>query len=418
MWMPSARSVRRPARSTPRLSAGPASSSTPTRRRSPRRAISWSRWARARSRSSTSWPSSLSWWRAHDRAASALTKSRSSSRSGSRSRTSRPRRSRTIGQGRDPSAWRSRCDARLGPSGRPHPPRRRRRGCGGGRRWANVTSTADVVIIGGGVTGASLAFHLTGLGVGRVLVLERRFLAAGGTGHSVGIIRQLYPTPETSAMVLRSLRVFQRFRDVVGSEAGYVGCGALIGVSPAMRPKLETTLAVQRALGIRAELLEPDDVARVEPRVDPAGLGAVLYEPESGYGDPTAVTLGYAGAARRRGAVIEQSAEVVAIHQAGGRVTGVTTAGGERVDARYRRGYAGAFDITPDWMPILDESPVRGFFIAAGLSGHGFKLAPAVGELMAALIAQTTPPVSPAPFAFGRFTRSTVAGTFVASYLR
>ena len=87
-------------------------------------------------------------------------------------------------------------------------------------------------------------------------------------------------------------------------------------------------------------------------------------------------------------------------------------------DARYRRGYAGAFDITPDWMPILDESPVRGFFIAAGLSGHGFKLAPAVGELMASLIARTAPPVSPAPFALARFTGTAVAGTFVASYLR
>src|SRR5256886_3626848 len=370
-----------------------------------------------------------------------------------------------------------------------------------------MTRTADVVVIGGGVTGASLAFHLTGLGLGRVLVLERRFLAAGGTGRSVGIIRQLYPTPEASAMVRRWLRGFQRLGDAVGGEAGYVGCGTLIGVSPAMRPKLESTLAVQRALGIRAELLEPDDVARVEPRIDPAGLGAVLYEPESGYGDPTGVTLGYADAARRRGAVIEQGAEVVAIHQGGGRVTGVTTAAGDRVDApvvgnaagrwspavarlagvelpivigrhpvfvverdpsfgaphlvyldlaggsyvrpetggltltgsltddetehpmdpellgaeagfeetsvvlertgrampslaeaRYRRGYAGAFDITPDWMPILDQTGPTGLFTAAGMSGHGFKLSPAVGEMMAALITGATPPISPAPF--------------------
>jgi len=367
-----------------------------------------------------------------------------------------------------------------------------------------MTRTADVVVIGGGVTGASLAFHLTGLGLGRVLVLERRFLAAGGTGRSVGIIRQLYPTPEASAMVLRSLRVFQRFGDAVGGEAGYVGCGTLIGVSPAMRPKLESTLAVQRALGIRAELLEPDDVARVEPRIDPAGLGAVLYEPESGYGDPTGVTLGYADAARRRGAVIEQGVDAPVVVNAAGlwspavaRLAGVELpivigrhpvfvverdpsfgaphlvyldlAGGSYVrpetgnltltgsltddeaehpmdpellgseagfteastildrtgravprlaDARYRRGYAGAFDITPDWMPILDESSLRGFFIAAGMSGHGFKLAPAVGELMASLITRTPPPVSPAPFALGRFTGTTVAGTFVASYLR
>src|SRR5262249_34718576 len=55
-------------------------------------------------------------------------------------------------------------------------------------------------------------------------------------------------------------------------------------------------------------------------------------------------------------------------------------------DARYQRGYAGAFDITPDWMPILDETPVRGLYVAVGMSGHGFKLSPAVGRLMADLI--------------------------------
>jgi sarcosine oxidase subunit beta len=86
-------------------------------------------------------------------------------------------------------------------------------------------------------------------------------------------------------------------------------------------------------------------------------------------------------------------------------------------DARYRRGWAGAFDITPDWMPILDESPVRGFWIATGMSGHGFKLAPAVGEMIAARITGAAPPVNPAPFAFDRFTNKDPRGTFVASYL-
>lgn len=388
-----------------------------------------------------------------------------------------------------------------------------------------MTRTADVVIIGGGVTGVSIAFHLAGLGVRRVVVLERNFLASGGTGRSVGIVRQLYPTPETSAMVRRSLGVFQHFGDAVGGDAGYVACGALIGVSPSMRPKLEANLAMQRGLGIRAEILEPPDVARVEPAIDPAGLGAVLWEPESGYGDPTAVTLGYAEAGRRRGVTIEQGVEVTAIRVDGDRVRGVETvagaidapvvvnaaglwspgvarlagielpivigrhpvfvvergsdvpahrvyldlAGGSYVrpetgnltltgsltddetehpmdpellgaeagfeeasvvlertgkalprlaDARYRRGYAGAFDITPDWMPILDETGPAGFFTAAGMSGHGFKLSPAVGEMMAALITGATPPVSATPFRLDRFAGVAAGRTFVASYLR
>ena len=389
-----------------------------------------------------------------------------------------------------------------------------------------MSRTAAVVIVGGGVTGTSIAFHLAGLGVRDILLLERDALASGGTGRSVGIVRQLYPTPETTQMVVRSLEVFRRFGEAVGGDAGYVACGALIGVGPAMRATLEASVARQRALGVRAEVLAPADVARVEPRIDPAGLGAVLWEPESGYGDPTSVTLGFAAAARRRGVTIEQGVGVTAIHQGGDRVTGVTTTRGETIDspvvinccglwapalarlagvalpivvgrhpvfvverdadfgpphrvyldlaggayarpetggltltgsltddetqhpmepealggdvgldeatevlartgraiprlgdARYRRGWAGAFDITPDWMPILDESPVRGFWIATGMSGHGFKLAPAVGEMMAALITGSRPPVNPAPFALGRFTAGRPGGTFVASYL-
>ena len=387
--------------------------------------------------------------------------------------------------------------------------------------------TADVVIVGGGVIGVSIAFHLAELGVKRVMVLERKFLGAGGTGRSVGIIRQLYPTRETSQMVRRSLAVFEQFSDVVGGDAGFVRSGALIGVSAAMRPTLERTLALQREIGIEAEILEPAELGRIEPRIDPSGLGAVLWEPGSGYGDPSAVTAGFAAAARRGGVTIEQGAEVVAIRQASGRLVGVTTAIGDHIDApivvnaaglwapqvarlasvelpiivgrhpvfsvargpdfgpahcvyldlaggsyarpesgslsiigsltddeaehpmdpellgseagfdeaasvlsrsaqaipafadtRFIRGYAGAFDITPDWMPILDESPVKGFFVAAGMSGHGFKLAPAVGEMVAALTTRSTSPVSLAPFQLTRFAGSATSNNFVSSYLR
>jgi glycine/D-amino acid oxidase-like deaminating enzyme len=387
--------------------------------------------------------------------------------------------------------------------------------------------TADAVIIGGGVTGASLAYHLAARGVGRVVVLERKFLAAGGTGHSVGIIRQLYPDPETCRMAFHSLRVFQNFSELVGSESGYVRCGALIGVSPTMAPSLRRSLAIQRDLGIRAELLEPDELSRVEPRIKTSGLGAVLYEPDSGYGDPTAVTLGYARAARDRGVAIEQGAAVSRIQVDGERVAGVTTSAGEMIEApvivnaaglwagavaalagvalpivvgrhpvfivkrgaafgpshpvyldlaggtyvrpetgdltlagsltederrhpmdpellgseagfeeaaqtlektsqalpaladcRYQHGFAGAFDITPDWMPILDESPVRGFYIAAGMSGHGFKLAPAVGELMAELITEGRTTLNRAPFRLDRFAASSATGSLVTSYLK
>src|SRR4029434_1629214 len=207
----------------------------------------------------------------------------------------------------------------------------RARGRRGGRR-AVVIRTADVVIVGGGVTGVSIAFSLAERGVRNVLVLERRFLDSGGTGRSVGILRQLYPTAATTQMVVRSLRVFQHFGEVTGGDAAYVACGCLIGVGPAMRSTLESTVARQRAHGVTPAVLAPADVARVEPRIDPAGLGAVLWEPESGYGDPTAVTLGYADAARRAGVTIEQGVEVTAIDCVSDRVRGVMTATGDRVE--------------------------------------------------------------------------------------
>lgn len=394
---------------------------------------------------------------------------------------------------------------------------------GGGRA---VSRRAAVVIVGGGVTGTSIAFHLARAGVRDVLVLERRFVAAGATGHSVGIIRQLYPSVAATTMVKRSLDVFRCFAEAVGGDAGYVACGALIGVSAAHRERLEALVELQRALGVRAEILGPAEAVRLEPRFASGALGAVLWEPDSGYGDPAAVASAYAAAARRLGARIEQNAEVTAVHRAGDRVTGVRTAAGERIDApvvvnaaglwaphvarlagltlpivigrhpvfvierdpgfgpphmvfldlaggayvrpetggltltgsltederrhpmdperlgaevgldeaaavlartgaavpglasaRYRRGWAGAFDITPDWMPILDESPLRGFWIAAGMSGHGFKLAPAVGQMMAALLTGSPLPVDPAPFRLHRFAAAPAEATFVASYL-
>ncbi len=394
----------------------------------------------------------------------------------------------------------------------------------------SVPRSADVVIIGGGVTGCSIAFHLAERGLRNVVVLERRFLASGGTGRSVGVMRQLYPTPEASRMVLHSLRVFQNFREVTGGEAGYVQCGAIIAVAPAQREALAKTLAAQRAIGIQARLLSPEDLRELEPRIDPFAVGAAVYEPESGYGDPTGVTSGFAQGARRLGVVIEQMSEVVGLRMAGDRVTGVRTAADDEIvtpvvvnaaglwcreiaamagvtlpiivgrhpvfivertpgfgrphpvyldlasgtflrpetggltltgfldadepshpmdpealgadvpfdevarimerasrcipalgDARYQRGYAGAFDISPDWMPILDETPVRGLYVAVGMSGHGFKLSPAIGRLMADLITQGESSLTDLrAFRLDRFATQAHedGGAFSHSYLR
>src|SRR5262249_61756510 len=110
---------------------------------------------------------------------------------------------------------------------------------------------------------------------------------AGGTGRSVGVMRQLYPTPEASRMVLHSLRVFQNFREVTGGDAHYVQCGAVIAVGPDQKAALARTLESQREIGIQARLLGPDDIRELEPRIDPSPAAPPPYDPESGYPDPT-----------------------------------------------------------------------------------------------------------------------------------
>src|SRR5262245_3416552 len=114
-----------------------------------------------------------------------------------------------------------------------------------------MTETADVVIVGGGVTGASIAYHLVHRGVRRVTVVERRFFASGATGRSSACIRQHYTTPQTCRMVLQSLRFFETFAERTGGRsASFVRVGYLLGVDDRLREPMERSVALQRSVGI------------------------------------------------------------------------------------------------------------------------------------------------------------------------
>ncbi len=91
--------------------------------------------------------------------------------------------------------------------------------------------TTDVVVIGGGINGASTAFNLAQRGV-KVTLVEKSFIAGGPTGRSSALIRQHYSNQVTARMALRSLRVFQNFGDVVGGECDFVQTGFLLGARP------------------------------------------------------------------------------------------------------------------------------------------------------------------------------------------
>ena len=355
-----------------------------------------------------------------------------------------------------------------------------------------MRKTADVVIIGGGVMGASIAYHLAMRGCTEVVLLEAKSLAAEGTGHSGALVRQHYSQDVVTEIALRSVRMFERFEELTGQRDVFQQTGWIKIGSEAMRPEMERLIARHRKIGVEVRMLSLGDLAEMVPGINTEGIGSALYEPKGGYADPVATTIGFANAARLKGVEIIEGVRATGIRLSKGRVAAVETTAGtvqtpvvvnaagpwggrvaswagvsvplqvtreqdvvlacddqslmpkypvsngvdrdywrreagtmllvgdghpkeseyvdpdnfkrqtdlsfkEMIAARLRhrlpafaeharvvRGYASLYDVTPDWHPVLGRAAdVEGFILCVGFSGHGFKLGPAVGELLA-----------------------------------
>ena len=192
-----------------------------------------------------------------------------------------------------------------------------------------MAMTADVVIIGGGATGASTAYHLAKRGVKNVLLVEKQFLASGPTGRSSACVRQHYSTPETCRLVLKALRFFERFEEHTGGRtAGFVRTGYLLGVDDRLRKAMESSVQLQQSQGIDSRLITPAEARAIEPRLAIDDLTGACYEPEAGYADPAQTTAGFAAAAREMGVKIMEETSVTGIRVAGDRVSAVETSRG------------------------------------------------------------------------------------------
>ncbi|HEY6135604.1 MAG TPA: FAD-dependent oxidoreductase [Rubrivivax sp.] len=377
-------------------------------------------------------------------------------------------------------------------------------------------SRHDVIVIGAGVVGTSVAFHLAALGAGRVLVLERGQIGAGTTAQSSGILRTHYSVVENVALARRSWAAFSDFAAYVGDDeasAGLVRCGYLIAAPAGDRlAPLAASLDAQVAMGIPVQRLSAAEAHERLPicRFDDAAL--IGFEPEAGFADATMVATGFARAARRRGVTIVEGVAVDRLIVDRGQVLGADTARG-RFDAPvvvsaqniwagelerwtgipmplrperhrvlalagpapyrytmpvykdlgshgmlYCRSYGGSqmlvsegiagetlaapdnepgdipldavaeigaqvaerfpgweeaglasswtgvYDVTPDWNPVLGRVPgLQGLIVAFGFSGHGFKLSPAVGRVLAQEALGLATDVPLAPYALERF---------------
>jgi len=189
-------------------------------------------------------------------------------------------------------------------------------------------TSADVVIIGGGVNGASVAFNLARLGVRRVVLLERRHLGAGASGKSGSLVRMHYTNEAESGLAWESLKVFRDFDAMVGGDCGFEAPGFVQIVDPAHADALRANVAMQQRLGIDTRLVSREELTEISPDLRVDDVGAAAYEPGSGFADPNATTFAFAAAARRLGATIATDCEALRIVTEGGRVAGVETSRG------------------------------------------------------------------------------------------
>ena len=378
-------------------------------------------------------------------------------------------------------------------------------------------ATYDAIVLGGGVIGCSVAYHLTRLGAARVALIERAGIAEGTTAQSSGILRTHYSVRENVLLAQAAMRAFDDFPASLGddeADCGYRRCGYLI-VAPdgPAADAVRATLAIERELGIEARELDPAEARERHPLLRYDDVAVVGWEPGAGYADAYMTLSAYVRAARRAGATVREGVAVTGlVRNADGRVVGVETPSGpigagvvvsaqniwSREVARwagielpltmsrhsvmtleaetpyghdlpvvkdlvspgriYFRGYGGrqvlvsegnegvdipepdveqadvpldevahvgeqlahrmpafetaglaaswtgVYDVTPDWNPVLGPvDGLPGLVLAYGFSGHGFKLSPVVGRLVAqsALGLPTDLPL--APYALSRF---------------
>ena len=381
-----------------------------------------------------------------------------------------------------------------------------------------MSEHADVVVVGGGLFGTSIAYQLCRRGAGRVLLLERDALGSGDSGRTFGMVRRHYSNAVTALLAMRGSRTIMHWAEEVGiGDAGYVETGYLLPVPETLVEASRDNVARLAALGLETSFVAPAEIAQIEPLLALDGIAGAAYEPDGGFADAHKMILGWFAAGYTHGLEAKFGCGVSALIVERGRVRGVRTPEGDigcdRVvlatgawarellvpvgvdvpialkriqvavlrqpagaprpnvvcsdavtnvvvrpdrgalfcavtyfgdepldaaddcdhdaspgyeeairralserypalaEAAWQRAWAGPYDYSPDWNPIVGEAPgVEGLHLALAWSGHGFKLSPAVGEVVAAEVVGDEPVIDvtalrPARFAEGELLR-------------
>jgi sarcosine oxidase, subunit beta len=189
-------------------------------------------------------------------------------------------------------------------------------------------ATAEVVVIGGGVNGVSIAYHLAQAGLKEVVIVERAHLGSGASGKSGALVRMHYTNPYESKLAYESLKVFNNWGEIVGGECGFQKIGFFEVVAPEYEAQLRQNVEDQQRIGIDTQVIRASELKELEPEANVEGLTYVGYEANSGYADPNATTYSFAKRAQELGVKLMTHTTVTAIRTEHDRVVGVETTAG------------------------------------------------------------------------------------------
>ena len=193
-----------------------------------------------------------------------------------------------------------------------------------------MKNKADVVIVGGGINGCSLAYQLAKKGL-EVVLLEKNYIASGATGRCGAGIRQQWSTKENVKLAMESVKIFERLSREFG-DIGFRQGGYLIAIHDDNEMKqAEKNVEMQRSLGLKVSIIDSDEITKIVPILDVEGMHAIgaTFCPTDGHADPFKTTFAYAREAVKNGAEILTHTEVKAISKNNGRINSVKTDNGE-----------------------------------------------------------------------------------------
>jgi 4-methylaminobutanoate oxidase (formaldehyde-forming) len=185
---------------------------------------------------------------------------------------------------------------------------------------------AQVVIIGGGIAGASIAYHLTQLGCSDVVIIEKGELTSGSTWHAAGLVGQLRSSRNVTRMLQYSVSLYERLEAETGLTTGWKRCGCLhLASTPARLLELKKGATTARSFGLDMHLISPREALDLFPVMSLDGIIGAAFMPSDGQADPSGLTMALAKGATNRGARVYQHTRVTGFKFMGNRITAVVT---------------------------------------------------------------------------------------------